>query len=175
MRAVRIHDTLSGGVRPLEPRDDARVSIYACGPTVYAPIHVGNARPYVVFSLLKRFLEQAGYDVTLFGLGGEGILRTFGRDRAASQVITRALDQGVAYCDTAPAYAGSIDYYGATLGERRKQIFLSSKKTQASVCSVADAPACGSCWTNPAIEGTSRYTASSRRPSSLRDDVSRTA
>src|SRR5205807_5962054 len=64
MRTVRIHDTLSGGVRPLEPRDDARVGIYACGPTVYAPIHVGNARPYVVFSLLKRFLEGEGYAVT---------------------------------------------------------------------------------------------------------------
>ena len=64
MRAIRIHDTLSGGVRPLEPRDDARVGIYACGPTVYAPIHVGNARPYVVFSLLKRFLEGEGYAVT---------------------------------------------------------------------------------------------------------------
>ena len=65
MRPVRIHDTLSGGVRALEPREDARVGIYACGSTVYAPVHVGNARPYVVFSLLKRFLEHAGYDATL--------------------------------------------------------------------------------------------------------------
>jgi cysteinyl-tRNA synthetase len=65
MRAVRIHDTLSGSVRELEPREDARVGIYACGPTVYAPIHVGNARPYVVFSLLKRLLEHVGYEATL--------------------------------------------------------------------------------------------------------------
>jgi cysteinyl-tRNA synthetase len=62
---VRIHDTLTGERRALEPRDDARVGIYACGPTVYAPIHVGNARPFVVFSLLKRFLEHDGYAVTL--------------------------------------------------------------------------------------------------------------
>jgi cysteinyl-tRNA synthetase len=39
------------------------VGIYACGPTVYGRIHVGNARPYVVFSVLKRFLEHEGYDV----------------------------------------------------------------------------------------------------------------
>src|SRR5256885_11159744 len=65
MRTVRIHDTLTGELRELEPREDARVGVYACGPTVYAPIHVGNARPYVLFALLKRFLEQAGYDVTL--------------------------------------------------------------------------------------------------------------
>ena len=43
----------------------AASAIYACGPTVYNRIHVGNARPYVVFSLLKRFLEHEGYDVTL--------------------------------------------------------------------------------------------------------------
>ena len=63
-REIRIQDTLTGGVRKLEPRDAGKVAIYACGPTVYGPIHVGNARPYVVFSLLKRFLEHEGYDVT---------------------------------------------------------------------------------------------------------------
>jgi cysteinyl-tRNA synthetase len=41
------------------------VGVYACGPTVYGRIHVGNARPFVVFALLKRFLEHEGYDVTL--------------------------------------------------------------------------------------------------------------
>jgi cysteinyl-tRNA synthetase len=40
------------------------VGIYACGPTVYGRIHVGNARPYVVFSLLKRLFVHEGYDVT---------------------------------------------------------------------------------------------------------------
>jgi cysteinyl-tRNA synthetase len=65
VREVRIHDTLSGASRPLEPREPGRVGIYACGPTTYSRIHVGNARPYVVFLLLKRFLEHEGYDVTL--------------------------------------------------------------------------------------------------------------
>jgi cysteinyl-tRNA synthetase len=65
VRQVRIHDTLRGGVVPLEPRQPGRVGVYACGPTVYARIHVGNARPFVVFALLKRFLEHEGYDVTL--------------------------------------------------------------------------------------------------------------
>jgi cysteinyl-tRNA synthetase len=61
---VRIFDTLTGSERELEPREPGRVGIYACGPTVYAPVHVGNARPYVVFSLLKRFLSRQGLDVT---------------------------------------------------------------------------------------------------------------
>ena len=60
-------------------------------------------------------------------MGGEGVLRTHGRMREAVAVIHRALDQGVTYCDTAPAYAGSLDYYGAALGERRSQVFLASK------------------------------------------------
>ncbi len=41
------------------------MGIYACGPTVYGRIHVGNARPYVVFALLKRFFEHEGLEVTL--------------------------------------------------------------------------------------------------------------
>ena len=65
MRQLRIHDTLSGEVVPVEPREGNRIGIYACGPTVYGRIHVGNARPYVVFLLLKRFLEHEGYDATL--------------------------------------------------------------------------------------------------------------
>ncbi len=65
MRTISLHDTESGELRPLEPRDPGRVGIYACGPTVYGPIHVGNARPFVVFALLKRFLSHEGYDVTL--------------------------------------------------------------------------------------------------------------
>jgi len=65
MREVRIHDTLSGELRTLEPRHSPRVGVYACGPTVYARVHVGNARPYVIFALLARFLEREGYDVTL--------------------------------------------------------------------------------------------------------------
>ena len=65
VREVRIHDTLSGALKTLEPRAPPRVGIYACGPTVYGRVHVGNARPFVVFALLKRFLEHEGYEVTL--------------------------------------------------------------------------------------------------------------
>ena len=75
----------------------------------------------------RRMLGRTGCEVTQFGLGGEGVLRTHGRMAEAVAVIHRALDQGVTYCDTAPAYAGSLDYYGAALGERRSHVFLASK------------------------------------------------
>jgi cysteinyl-tRNA synthetase len=65
MREITIHDTRTGGPVALVPRDPGRVGIYACGPTVYSRIHIGNARPFVVFSLLKRFLEHEGYATTL--------------------------------------------------------------------------------------------------------------
>jgi cysteinyl-tRNA synthetase len=62
---ILLHDTRSGEDRPLVARDPGnKVGIYACGPTVYNRIHVGNARPYVVFSWLKRYLAHEGYDVT---------------------------------------------------------------------------------------------------------------
>src|SRR5215475_15693112 len=59
MREVRIRDTLSGAVQTLDT--GAEVGIYACGPTVYSRIHIGNARPFVVFSLFARFLRSEGY------------------------------------------------------------------------------------------------------------------
>jgi cysteinyl-tRNA synthetase len=65
MRAVQLHDTRSGEILLLQPSDPAHVGIYACGPTVYSRIHIGNARPFVIFSLLKRFLEHEGYGVQL--------------------------------------------------------------------------------------------------------------
>jgi cysteinyl-tRNA synthetase len=58
MREVRIRDTLTGELRSL---DSEGVGIYACGPTVYSRIHIGNARPFVVFSLFARFLRSEGY------------------------------------------------------------------------------------------------------------------
>ena len=62
---LRLYDTATRTVRAFEPREAGRAGIYACGPTVYSRIHIGNARPFVVFSLLKRFLEHAGYAVCL--------------------------------------------------------------------------------------------------------------
>jgi cysteinyl-tRNA synthetase len=63
-RVIRLHDTRTGQVLPVEPNADGVVRIYACGPTVYGRIHVGNARPYVVFSLLARLFVHEGYKVT---------------------------------------------------------------------------------------------------------------
>ncbi|MBI5664433.1 MAG: aldo/keto reductase [Nitrospirae bacterium] len=75
----------------------------------------------------KRKLGKTGVDVTILGLGGEGILRTFGYDKETYNLINRALDLGINYCESARAYSGSESYYGKALRERRHDIFLTSK------------------------------------------------
>jgi aryl-alcohol dehydrogenase-like predicted oxidoreductase len=75
----------------------------------------------------KRSLGKTGVDVTMLGLGGEGILRTFGHEAEAYGLINVAIDLGIRYFESARAYSGSESYYGDTLKERRKDIFLTSK------------------------------------------------
>ena len=62
---ILLHDTRSGELRALRAPSEGPLGIYACGPTVYGRIHVGNARPFVIFSLLRRFLVHDGYEVRL--------------------------------------------------------------------------------------------------------------
>ena len=77
--------------------------------------------------LPERRLGKTGIEVTQLGLGGEGVLRTFGQEAAARAVIEGALNAGIRYCESARAYSGSEAYYGATLGARRQELFLASK------------------------------------------------
>ncbi|WP_437990303.1 aldo/keto reductase [Sorangium sp. So ce145] len=101
----------------------AAVAVGAAGcPSPAAPA-VGEAP--------ARTLGRTGAQVEPVSLGGEGILRTTGRHREAVPVILEALRLGVRYCDTAPAYQQSQDYYGeafrAAGPKAREQVFLASK------------------------------------------------
>ena len=60
---MRLYDTLSRDLVELPPTS-AQIGMYVCGPTVYARAHVGNARPFVVFSWLARWLRERGHRVT---------------------------------------------------------------------------------------------------------------
>ena len=75
----------------------------------------------------KRALGKTGVEVTIIGLGGEGVLRTFGHEHEAYALINQAIDLGINYFESARAYSGSESYYGLALKERRKEIFLTSK------------------------------------------------
>jgi aryl-alcohol dehydrogenase-like predicted oxidoreductase len=77
--------------------------------------------------LPQRVLGNTGAKVTILGLGGEGVLRTFGYDREAQDMIAAALEAGITYFETARAYSGSEVYLGKGLKGRRDEIFLTSK------------------------------------------------
>lgn len=61
---MQIYNTQSRRKETFTPLHPGKVNIYACGPTVYNYFHIGNARPFIVFDTLRRYLEHKGYDVT---------------------------------------------------------------------------------------------------------------
>ncbi len=60
---LHLYDTARGAVVPFQTRDPAKVSIYVCGPTVYAPPHIGHGRQTVLYDVLRRYLEWTGLEV----------------------------------------------------------------------------------------------------------------
>jgi len=106
VRQLHIHDTLSGEVVPVEPSEPGHIGIYACGPTVYGRMHVGNARPFVVYSLLKRFLEHEGYDSALV------INITDVNDKIYSAARERAVPSAELASEMTAAYVEDTDRLG---------------------------------------------------------------
>ncbi|MFW6013368.1 MAG: class I tRNA ligase family protein, partial [Candidatus Bipolaricaulota bacterium] len=62
--SLTLYNSLSGELQDFRPLDPEKVRMYSCGPTVYDYFHIGNARPFIVFDGLRRYLEFKGYDVT---------------------------------------------------------------------------------------------------------------
>ena len=63
MKTMYVYNTLTRKKQPMIPVHEGKVGIYACGPTVYNYFHIGNARPFVIFDTLRRFLTHLGYEV----------------------------------------------------------------------------------------------------------------
>jgi cysteinyl-tRNA synthetase len=62
---IRLFNSMTQQKEPFEPREPGKVGVYSCGPTVYNLVHVGNARPYVTFAVLRSWLSHRGFDVRL--------------------------------------------------------------------------------------------------------------
>ncbi|GAH80658.1 unnamed protein product, partial [marine sediment metagenome] len=60
---IKIFNTLTGKKEEFIPREEGKVYMYVCGPTVYNHIHIGNAHSYLVFDVIKRYLIYQGYKV----------------------------------------------------------------------------------------------------------------
>ncbi|HBH3652704.1 TPA: cysteine--tRNA ligase [Clostridioides difficile] len=61
---MKVYNTLTRAKEEFVPLEEGKVKMYVCGPTVYNYIHIGNARPFIIFDTLRRYLEYRGYDVT---------------------------------------------------------------------------------------------------------------
>ena len=95
MTSVRLYDSLTQEKRTFEPRDGDHVTMYFCGPTVYNYIHLGNARPFVISMVAKRYFESLGYKVTLV----ENITDVDDR------IIQKAIAEGRTSADVAREFA----------------------------------------------------------------------
>lgn len=61
---IQLYNTLNRKIEPFKPIEEGKVKMYVCGPTVYNYIHIGNARPAVVFDMVRRYFQYKGYEVT---------------------------------------------------------------------------------------------------------------
>ncbi len=91
---ITLYNTLTARREPFVPIEEGKVKMYACGPTVYNFFHVGNARCFVIFDMLRRYFEYRGYEVTF--------VQNF--TDIDDKVIRRANEEGVSYTDIAERY-----------------------------------------------------------------------
>ena len=91
---MKIFNTLTRRKEEFVPLKEGEVSIYVCGPTVYNLIHIGNARPMIVFDSLRRFLEYKGYKVNYVSNFTD----------VDDKIIKRAAEEGISAAEVAEKY-----------------------------------------------------------------------
>ncbi len=105
---MKVFNTLTRQKEELKTIEPGKVRIYACGPTVYNFIHIGNARPICVFDVLRRYLEYRGYEVNF--------VQNF--TDIDDKMIRRANEEGVAVADIAEKYIAEYQKDAAGLNVR---------------------------------------------------------
>ncbi|MDD6255716.1 MAG: cysteine--tRNA ligase [Eubacteriales bacterium] len=95
---MKLYNTMTRQKEEFVPLKDGNVSMYVCGPTVYNYIHIGNARPFVVFDTLRRYFEYLGYKVTY--------VQNF--TDVDDKIINKAAEEGIPALDVSAKY---IDEY----------------------------------------------------------------
>ena len=102
---MKIYNTMSNSLEEFTPLKENKVSIYVCGPTVYSFIHVGNARPLIVFDTLRRYFKYRGYDVTFVQNYTD----------IDDKMINRANEQGITVKELAAIYIKAYEKDAAAL------------------------------------------------------------
>jgi cysteinyl-tRNA synthetase len=128
---IRLYDTMAREKRAFEPADPQRITMYVCGPTVYGRAHIGNARPAVVFDVLRRLLRHSfpNYELTYarnITDVDDKIIEAAREEGVAPEVITARYEQaylddmralGVEDPDIAPHATQEIAGMVAMIGE----------------------------------------------------------
>ncbi len=91
---MKLYNTLTKQKEEFVPLEDGKVSMYVCGPTVYNFIHIGNARPMIVFDTVRRYLEYKGYDVNYVSNFTD----------VDDKIINRAIEEGTSAEEVAERY-----------------------------------------------------------------------
>ncbi|MGI6168873.1 MAG: cysteine--tRNA ligase [Christensenellales bacterium] len=106
---MQIFNTMSRRKEEFVPVQEGKVGIYACGPTVYNYFHIGNARPFIIFDTLRRYLEFRGYEVTF--------VQNF--TDIDDKMINKAAEEGIEVCQLADQYIQAYYEDADALGIRR--------------------------------------------------------
>lgn len=103
---IKLYNTLTGKKDTFVPVQEGKASIYACGPTVYDYFHIGNARVFVIFDTLRRYLAYRGYTVTFVQNYTD----------IDDKMINRAADLGISVAELAQRYIRAYEEDAAALG-----------------------------------------------------------
>ncbi len=102
---LRVHDTLTRSVRPVEPLHPGRVSMYSCGPTVYRPVHVGNLRTFLLADVVRRVLAYDGLEVqAVMNITDVGHMTDELTDSGRDRMLLAAQDEGLSPAEIADRY-----------------------------------------------------------------------
>lgn len=120
---MKVFNTLTRKKEEFIPMEPGRVKLYACGPTVYNFIHIGNARPLCVFDVLRRYLEYRGYDVTF--------VQNF--TDIDDKIINKANEEGTDYKTISQRYIAEYKTDAAGLGVKEATIHPKATETMEEI------------------------------------------
>ncbi len=115
---MKIYNSLTREKEEFVPIEPGKVKMYACGPTVYNYIHVGNARPIIMFDVLRRYFEYRGYDVTF--------VQNF--TDVDDKIINRSNEEGISSKEVAEKYIR--EYYTDAHGLGVRDASIHPKATE---------------------------------------------
>jgi cysteinyl-tRNA synthetase len=109
-----VTNTLTRTKEPFVPRDEGKVAMYVCGPTVYGDIHIGNGRTFIVFDVIRRYLAWRGFDVTFVQNYTD----------VDDKIINRANEEGADWTELAKRYSDAYEQVASALGIRPPDLLV---------------------------------------------------